>query len=360
MILYLNSKYSKMSGGYVVNERNFNFVKYVFNDKNVLLYNIDNINFKKDLLLEVKLFFKKQKKINYELFNFISQNDINLIFISNSLYGRLVKDLKLHFPQIKIYVFFHNVEYIYHKQLYKKSNKLKHKLLCFYIKLIEKKSYTYGDLNITLNHRDTKLLEKLYGNKAKFVFPTTLDPISKTTENQLLNNELNLLFVGSSFFANINGIKWFLENVLPSLSRVKLTIVGKDIKSELIRYQNSHVFIYENVDNLTQFYENANVVILPIFEGSGMKTKTAEALKYYKPILATKESLEGYEGLEIHKVGFKCDNADEFINAIDSILNNPESLNKFSLNSKKYFDNFLNSEIVYKNFKGEFLKLFNT
>jgi len=36
-------------------------------------------------------------------------------------------------------------------------------------------------------------------------------------------------------------------------------------------------------------------VILPIISGSGMKTKTAEALMYGKSIIGIKEAFEGYK-----------------------------------------------------------------
>ena len=59
-------------------------------------------------------------------------------------------------------------------------------------------------------------------------------------------------------------------------------------------YDKAYLFYKEllqkdpnNVDCLETWYEKADVVISPIFLGSGMKTKTAEALMYGKPILGT-------------------------------------------------------------------------
>jgi glycosyltransferase involved in cell wall biosynthesis len=91
-----------------------------------------------------------------------------------------------------------------------------------------------------------------------------------------------------------------------------------------------------------------------------MKTKTAEALKFSMPILATKEALEGFENLHVDELGYECNNASDFINCINIIINNPIILNQFSNNSKKYFDNYLNSEVVYQKYKEVFLKLVNS
>ena len=80
------------------------------------------------------------------------------------------------------------------------------------------------------------------------------------------------------------------------------------------------------VESLDEFYYNADFVISPIFEGSGMKTKTAEALMFGKTIFGTKEAFEGYS-FDYGKVGCLCNNAEDFICAIDNY-----NLTKFRFN----------------------------
>jgi glycosyltransferase involved in cell wall biosynthesis len=360
MVLSLTSVYPKMSGGYLVNERNQNFLKYVYSEENIIFYSLGELNLRKELISNLKsIFFNNQTKYK-AIVDEINEGNIKEIFVSNSLYGDLIKYLKVSFPHIKIYVFYHNIEYSYYKQLFAKSYNFKNRLLCSYVKIIENKSTKYSHIRIALNDRDSKQMENLYGYKANFIFPTTLDPIINSNKEFNFNNTLKLLFVGSNFFANINGIKWFLNNVFPYLTGVELTIVGKNIKSNLIGFENENISILENVVSLNQYYYDSNVVILPIFEGSGMKTKTAEALKFSMPILATKEALEGFENLHVDELGYECNNASDFINCINIIINNPIILNQFSNNSKKYFDNYLNSEVVYQKYKEVFLKLVNS
>ena len=48
------------------------------------------------------------------------------------------------------------------------------------------------------------------------------------------------------------------------------------------------------LDDLGEYYRNCDVVIAPIFEGSGMKTKTTEALMWGKYIIGTNESFCGF------------------------------------------------------------------
>ena len=47
--------------------------------------------------------------------------------------------------------------------------------------------------------------------------------------------------------------------------------------------------------NLSNSYKNSKFIVVPIFYGSGMKTKVAEAFSYGKTVFITKEASIGYE-----------------------------------------------------------------
>ena len=53
----------------------------------------------------------------------------------------------------------------------------------------------------------------------------------------------------------------------------------------------------------------------PIFDGSGMKTKVAEALMYGKKVVGTPEAFSGYEDI-VKKAGWVCTTAVDFVAAI--------------------------------------------
>src|SRR5215211_106650 len=134
--------------------------------------------------------------------------------------------------------------------------------------------------------------------------PISTDVLPMAIEDKLRNEadvpqgplkEPYALFVGGAFYANQSGIKWFVENVVPEVS-IKTCIVGKGLEAlrgELER--DGKVEVVGAVDELGHWYRNAKVVIAPIFDGSGMKTKVAEALMYGKRIIGTREAFSGYE-----------------------------------------------------------------
>ena len=84
---------------------------------------------------------------------------------------------------------------------------------------------------------------------------------------------------------------------------------------------DNRIIVHGRVEDLSPYYERATLVIGPIFEGAGMKVKTAEALSYGKVFIGTDESLIGYKELAGSLLGksiFVCNNEIKFADAINS------------------------------------------
>jgi glycosyltransferase involved in cell wall biosynthesis len=194
-------------------------------------------------------------------------------------------------------------------------------------------------------------LFSIYGRSADFLLPTSLDvkkvePLLFKDKIIDLKNNLELLFVGSNFYANVHGINWFIDNVMTKVENVNLSIVGNGLNNEVV-LNNKNVSVYGRVESLDRFYQRAQIVILPIFLGSGMKTKTAEALMYGKPILATREALEGYRINAINDIGAQCETDEEFVEQINYFNKNRLELFDKGNNSRKLFiENYSNEAIA--------------
>ena len=133
--------------------------------------------------------------------------------------------------------------------------------------------------------------------------------------------DFSLLFIGSNFGPNLSGLKWFAENVMSQLPEgISLYVVGQGMKvlEEEPTYQKNNIHIIGEVEDLAPWYYHADLVVEPIFEGDGMKTKTVEAMMFGKTILGSDEAFCGYEGLN----NYLCNTADEFVNRINCYKKN--------------------------------------
>ena len=247
----------------------------------------------------------------------IQEKNVEKIFVDGSNLGNFVKLAKLQFPQVQICTFFHNVEARFFLGSLKQTRSVHALAVLVVIYLAERKAVRYSDKLICLSERDSKLLEKVYGRASTHVSPMALEDKMPVDVGQNVKpmTEKFALFVGGTFYANRAGIAWFVEHVVPRI-HVKICIVGRGF--EALRQElevDGKVEVVGAVDHLADWYRDAHFVIAPIFDGSGMKTKVAEALMYGKKIIGTPEAFSGYEGIA-QKAGWVCATATEFVTAI--------------------------------------------
>lgn len=248
----------------------------------------------------------------------IQSENVGRVFVDGSNLGAFVKFLKKRLPKIEVTTFFHNVEARFFLGSLRQQKTLRALAVLMVNYLAERKSVKYGDNIICLSQRDSRLLQKIYGRPATHVSPMALQNTMPVAFEQyaIPHSEKFALFVGGTFYANRVGISWFVQHVVPRI-HIKLCIVGRGFeayRSELER--EGKVQVIGAVDDLAVWYKNAHFVIAPIFDGSGMKTKVAEALMYGKKVVGTPEAFSGYEKI-VQEAGWVCSTKEEFIVAVE-------------------------------------------
>ena len=232
--------------------------------------------------------------------------------------GAAAKIIKQQCPTVEVSTFFHNVEAQFFLGSFKHSKTLRALAVLMVNFLAERKTVYYSDKLICLSDRDSSLLRRLYGRAATHISPMAL--ADKFPNGEVVHScaprEKYALFVGGMFYANRVGITWFVKHVAPLL-QLKVCIVGKGFEKLKDSLElEGKVEVVGTVDSLVDWYRDAHFVIAPIFDGSGMKTKVAEALMYGKKVIGTPEAFSGYEDV-VKLVGWQCVTADDFVAAIE-------------------------------------------
>lgn len=278
---------------------------------------------------------------------FIIKEKIEVVFLDSSLYGKLAKNIAKK-TNAKVIAFFHNCEYEIYKQSLKQNILAKFLLQSVFIN--EYFSMKFSNKCIFLTERDYSNCKTIYRINCKTFFtPISLKNNYFNNREISFNKPRNLLFVGSYFYPNIHGLIWFINNVLPYID-YKLTIVGKGFENDDFTKQLSdktNVIIKGFVESLDSEYEFADIVVQPVFEGSGMKTKTAESFMYGKPLVSTSEGLVGYlDGL---KYVYKCDTEEEFVNTLNAL--SVSELPSYCENIRKVFEENYSLEARTSNYR---------
>ena len=263
----------------------------------------------------------------------IAAGNYGWVFISDVQTGRIAPLVKRAAPSTNVATFFHNVMRLYARD-YVRTDGISHLPFYFAACRNEALAVKHSDLLIVLNGRESALLKRFYGRAADLELPISYEDRFDERRVEKSEGELVLLFVGINFFANAEGVRWFTANVMPRV-KARLVVVGKGMDALAGELARSNVEVRGFVDDLDGFYYHADIMVLPIFSGGGMKTKTAEGMMFGKTILGTAESFIGYD-FDHDKTGALCETADEFVAAIGRFAENRPAV-KFNCYSRSQF-----------------------
>lgn len=324
------------NGGRQCSYRNYTVLQQIFGRENVYLCMLSNVtqtdesknirvfptHRNKAELVWNTIFFRNgySRKSKKDIIQYIDRVKADIIWFDLSITGLLVRHIR---GNSRIIVFQHNIEKKYMR------NRVCKRGLPYLLPYL---SYSYNERCILkrandvicLNKRDGIELQECYDRTPDFYMPMTFGDRydekrdQEAKKNRQSEEQLRLLFVGSMFPPNYDGILWFVRNVMTKVSGCILRIVGKGMETKSEELTAGNVDVVGTVDDLSHYYYEADVVVLPILYGNGMKVKTAEAMMYGKPILATQEALEGYDIFGTEGIR-ECNSIEQFVSAIEEL-----------------------------------------
>ncbi|MBQ4390942.1 MAG: glycosyltransferase [Paludibacteraceae bacterium] len=344
-----------MNGGDQGTKKNLDMLRRVLGEENVDVYYLHNREGKSSLLeyicgtlLMPFGYFFGVTTHNIKAIVSLSRG-YDYVFIERSIFGVIAKELKGAGYGGKIISSFQNIEVLYMEAKMPKHLPFRNVAIQCADKN-DRWSCEYSDIVVALNSRDNAELQKRYNRKADIEIPVTLEDkcsaIKFDTKQQTRKQPI-CLFLGSYFAANNEGIVWFMENIYPHLD-VEVKIVGrgmhklKEEQAELLR----DIEVISDAPDLAPYFEDADIMVLPIFAGSGMKVKTCESLMYGKNIIGTDEAFEGYT-IEEGVSGWRCNTADEFIACINDFINKPRK--RYNAAARQlYMDKYSEQAVIDK------------
>jgi glycosyltransferase involved in cell wall biosynthesis len=158
----------------------------------------------------------------------------------------------------------------------------------------EARGLARADVIIAIQKHEAAFFDELTGGKKRVVVvghTVALRPLPAPAAGAH-----DLLFVGTRYAANVDGARYFIEQVLPlvreKFSDVRLLVAGT-VCEEL--KEAPGVELLGVVESLEEAYTRAAVIVNPVLAGTGLKTKTVEALGHAKPLVTTACGAEGIE-----------------------------------------------------------------
>lgn len=149
----------------------------------------------------------------------------------------------------------------------------------------------------------------------------------------------NILFFSGNSDINRNGLNFFIREVFPLITVLekdaKLVIAGSICRS--LSINDSRISVLGFIDDVDAFYASGNVVINPVYQGTGLKIKTIEAISYGKAIVVHPHSVDGlYKHYQAPV--FVAHTAQQYADHIFNILQGRVNIEKHAQACKEYID----------------------
>jgi glycosyltransferase involved in cell wall biosynthesis len=156
------------------------------------------------------------------------------------------------------------------------------------------------------------------------------------------------LFVGSKGDANVQGMRWYLTHVWPKV-RDKLPDAVLDVCGTCCAFLEApdpSVRLRGRVALLDPFYEDADVCVVPLLAGSGMKIKLVEALSRGCACVTTSIGMQGLEE-GAQSAFLHVNTAEAFADAVVLLMTNQAARDDLRMEAAAFMERHLSPEVIF-------------
>lgn len=280
----------------------------------------------------------------------LKANEFDIIQLDGLFVGNYIETIR-KYSKAKIVLRAHNVEYlIWERHLQNEKPGLKKwylslqtkKLKNFELKVLEK-----IDAIVSITDFDKTVFEKLNFRKPIYTCITGVDVSSYKIKVCEIKKPKSIFYFSSmDWMPNQEAVHWFVKNcweeVFKAVPDAKLVIAGRYMPENILKLNLPNVQIIENVKDSKTFYNEHEIMLVPLLSGSGLRIKIIEGMAFGKAIVSTSVGAEGIN-IENGKNILIADSAADFSKAVIDLLTHPEKRKILEQNAQafaeKEFDN---------------------
>lgn len=314
----------------------------VFND----LYALDNVNYfpikvntQTSVVGVLNNLIKKEPYIverfysvifKQKIIDLLKKKSYDYIILEGVFLGLYLNDIKQN-TQAKIVLRAHNVEHkIWERIAKNESNLFKkiylNKVMNGRFKTFEEEVISNVDAVLPISPIDEKFFKKISAVKPIFTIPVTVENENKKT----LPKTFEIGFIGGmDWQPNLKGVQWFLKEVWKPFVQehkdAKLHLAGRNFPKNTKSFNYEGVKIHGEVESAISFINSLQILVVPIFSGSGMRVKIIEAMSLGRCVLSTSIGAEGINYIENENI-IIANTKQEWLDALINLKNDYEKV----------------------------------
>lgn len=290
------------------------------------------------------------KSFRTKLIEVLKTNTYDIIQLEGLFMSTYIDIIKKN-TNAKIVLRAHNIEhFIWKKHLNYSTNFIKKYYLVIQNKRLKKFELSVLkkiDAIVSISKVDEKDFKILGFTKLIYTCITGVDLKEYQYKNISKQKNNTVFYIGSmDWIPNQEAVKWFLNNcwksILDEVVDAKFVIAGSGIPLEFFQINLPNITILENVIDNKVFFDQHQIMVVPLLSGSGLRIKIIEGMSYGKAIVSTSIGAEGINYKHAENI-LIADDSSQFSKHVIMLLKDNNLKDKLSKNAaifaSKEFDN---------------------
>lgn len=262
-----------------------------------------------------------------KLIEILKSTPFDIIQLEGLFMGVYIPTIK-KYSRAKIVLRAHNIEHFIWRRHISNEKISLHKLYLTLqnsrLKKFELNVISKVDAIVPITKTDENEFKKLGFSKPIFACITGVDVKSYQAKPKLNEKAKTIFYFGSmDWLPNQEAATWFLNNcweiVHKAVPEARLIVAGRGMPLEFFHITRPNVVIVENVEDGKAFFQQHQVMIVPLWSGSGLRIKIIEGMAYGKAIVSTSIGAEGINYSDKKNIVI-ADSPGEFANAVIKLL----------------------------------------
>lgn len=231
------------------------------------------------------------------------------------------------YSKSKITLRAHNVEHqIWDRLLLQEKSFIKKAYLSLQnkrLKNFELLAFAKCDAIVTITDIDKQTIKRLMPLQKIETCLTGLNLINYVPIFSPIKTNTVFHFASMDWMPNVEAVDWLLKHVwnevMKEVPEAKLILAGRGMPETIKQKGSTSVTVIEEVESSFDFYNTYDIMLVPLWSGSGLRIKLVEGLAYGKAIITTSIGAEGIPYVANEHVMI-ADNHTEFKDAIVTLL----------------------------------------
>lgn len=198
------------------------------------------------------------------------------------------------------------------------------------------------DAVTTVSEEDKNTILALSPGTKITVVPSGVDTNRYRPGQRDSNAGKNILFTGTmDYRPNIDAMRWFHKEIFPAVVQqvpdAQLWIAGRDPIPAIRGLAGPNITVTGEIEDDLPYFQRADVFVLPMRYGGGVRLKLLQAMACGLPIVSTPHGLEGVR-VSDEKDVLVADSHREFAARVVQVLRTPQFAASIGANARKTAD----------------------